>query len=115
MLSGYDTAPRGELLVSTFTAAMHKQAPMSGHILPVIFSWHLGIQLNDVAKSARGAFDPAAFWLAWDRGAAATADTFAATWDFWNVAPEPLADLRRAYGIPPLEPDADATRTLLEG
>ena len=113
VLSGYDTAPRGELLVSTFTAAMHQQAPMSGHILPVIFSWHLGVQLNDVAKSAVGAFDPVAFWLAWDRGAAATVDTFGATGDFWAVTAEPLADLRRAYGIPPLEPGADATLPLL--
>jgi len=113
VLSGYDTSPRGELLVSTFTAAMHRQAPMAGHILPVIFSWHLGIQLNDVAKSAVGAFDPAAFWLAWDRGAAATVDTFAAAWDFWSVVAEPLADLRRAYGMPPLEPGADATLPLL--
>ena len=92
---------------------MHQQPPMSGHILPVIFSWHLGVQLNDVAKSAVGAFDPVAFWLAWDRGAAATEDTFGATWDFWAVIAEPLADLRPAYGIPPLEPGADATLPLL--
>ena len=66
VLSGYDTTPRGEVLVSTFTAAMHRREPMSGHILPVIFSWHLGIQLNAVAKHATGALDPEAFWLAWD-------------------------------------------------
>ena len=78
VLTGYDTTPRGEVLVSTFTAAMHRREPMSGHILPVIFSWHLGIQLNAVAKSATGALDPEAFWLAWDRGAAVNTDTFAA-------------------------------------
>lgn len=113
VLSGYDTTPRGEVLVSTFTAAMHRQEPMSGHILPVIFSWHLGIQLNAVAKSATGALDPEAFWLAWDRGAAVTVDTFAPGWDFWAVVAEPLADLRRRYAIPPLDPAADATLALL--
>jgi hypothetical protein len=113
VLSGYDTTPRGEVLVSTFTAAMHRQEPMSGHILPVIFSWHLGIQLNAVAKSATGALDPEAFWLAWDRGAAVKTDTFAPAWDFWAVAAEPLADLRRRYAIPPLDPASDATLALL--
>src|SRR5262245_14594366 len=39
VLSGYDTSYQGELLVSTFTAAMHKTNAMSGHILPVIYSW----------------------------------------------------------------------------
>ena len=42
VLSGYDTSPQGEILVSTFTAGMHPKQPMEGHILPVIFSWHLG-------------------------------------------------------------------------
>lgn len=114
VLSGYDTSPHGELLVSTFTAAMHKQAPMSGHILPVIFSWHLGIQLNDVAKSATGAFDPEGFWLAWDRGSEITVDTFGPQWNFWAVVHEPVGTLRRRYGIRPLDPAVDATLPLLE-
>ena len=42
LLSGYDTTPQGELLVSTFTARMHPVFPMEGHILPVIYSWHSG-------------------------------------------------------------------------
>lgn len=112
VLSGYDTSPRGEVLVSTFTAAMHGQHPMSGHILPVIFSWHLGVQLNPVAKSATGALDPEAFWLAWDRGSRIAVDTFGPDWDFWAVIHEPVADLRRRYAIPPLDPASDATLTL---
>ena len=46
VLSGYDTSPRGEILVSTFTAGMHALNPMSGHILPVIFNGHLGVKFN---------------------------------------------------------------------
>jgi hypothetical protein len=105
VLSGYDTTPRGELLVSTFTAAMHPSRPMEGHILPVIFSWHLGIKINDVAGSATGALDPREFWHAWARGAAVSEDLFAPGWDFWGCAGESLAALRERYGIPPLEPD----------
>jgi hypothetical protein len=104
VLSGYSTSYQGELLVSTFTAAMHKTNAMSGHVLPVIYSWHLGIELNPVAGSHRGAFDPEKFWVAWDRGAATTTDVFASGWDFWAVVGEDLEALRRRYTIPPLDP-----------
>ena len=100
VLSGYDTKPRGELLVSTFTAAMHPSRPMEGHILPVIFSWHLGIKINDVAGSAVGALDPREFWHAWARGAAVTEDLFAPGWDFWGCVGESVAALRERYSIP---------------
>jgi hypothetical protein len=100
--SGYDTSPRGELLVSTFTAAMHPSRPMEGHILPVIFSWHLGIKINDVAGSATGALDPREFWHGWARGAAVTEDLFAPDWDFWGCVGESVAALRERYGVPPL-------------
>jgi hypothetical protein len=97
VFSGYDTSPRGELLVSTFTAGMHPRHPVSGHILPVIFSWHLGIKINDVAKSATGALDPAEFWHAWERGEAMNIDIFGPEWDFWAWVDEPLDALRAKY------------------
>jgi hypothetical protein len=102
VLSGYDTSPCGELLVSTFTAAMHPSRPMEGHMLPVIFSWHLGIKINEVAGSAVGALDPREFWQAWARGAAMTEDLFAPGWAFWACAEESVAALRQHYGIPRL-------------
>ena len=68
VLSGYDTTPQGELLVSTFTAGMHPHEPMSGHILPVIMTWHLGVELVQFAGKFSGALDPEKFWVAWDRG-----------------------------------------------
>jgi hypothetical protein len=102
LLSGYSTSPQGELLVSTFTAGMHPLEPMAGHILPVIFSWHLGIELNPVAGKWTGAFHPRKFWVAWERGAETTGDPFGADWDFWAMAPHPLEDLHRRFRIPPL-------------
>lgn len=103
VLSGYDTTPPGEILVSTFTAGMHPVLPMEGHILPVIFSWHLGIEINAFAGSAVGALDPARFWEAWARGMAMQQDLFAPGWDFWAVVEEPVESLRRRYRVPPLE------------
>lgn len=104
VLSGYDTSPQGEILVSTFTAGMHQKLPMEGHILPVIFSWHLGIEINKFAGSATGALDPEKFWVAWTRGAEVAVDLFAPGWDFWAVADRPVESLRAAYGVPPLDP-----------
>jgi len=104
ILSGYDTSPQGELLVSTFTAGMHPHEPMSGHILPVIMSWHMGIELVHLAGSSTGQLDPEKFWVAWERGAEVTTDVFEDSWDLWAVAAEQLDDLRAAYQVPPLDP-----------
>ena len=104
LLSGYSTSPQGELLVSTFTAGMHPLEPMAGHILPVIFSWHLGIELNSVAGTWTGALHPQKFWVAWERGAETTGDPFAADWNFWSLAGTSVEDLQRRFRIPPLAP-----------
>ncbi len=58
LISGYDTTPQGELLVSTFTSRMHPVFPMVGHVLPVIYSWRLGIEFNRLAGSYRDALGP---------------------------------------------------------
>ena len=99
VLAGYDTTPRGELLASTLTAAMHRSEAMSGHVLPVILSWHLGIPLNEVAGAAKGALDPEAFWEAWSRGEATRIDLFGPDWNFWQAAPQPIAAVRAAVGL----------------
>jgi len=77
---------------------MHPRYPMAGHVLPVIFSWHLKVQINAVAKDAAGALDPDEFWHAWAGGAAATVDTFAPDWDFWAHVEAPLRTLRTRWG-----------------
>ena len=100
VLTGYDTDARGEILTSTFTAAMHQVYPMAGHVLPAIMSWHLKLAFNDVAGAAHDALDPDEFWRAWAAGAAAGFDTFAPDWDFWRCTSSPLAALRRAMGLP---------------
>lgn len=105
VLSGYSTSEMGELCVSTFIGAMHPDHPMAAEVLPVIYSWHLGVKLNDIANSSHGAFEPRHFWTAWERGAATTVDVVAPEWDFWAATPVPLEDLRASYGVPPIEPE----------
>lgn len=104
VLSGYSTSEAGEVCVSTFIGAMHPDHPMAAEVLPVIFSWHVGIKLNELAQSAEGAFEPRHFWTAWERGAATTVDVVAADWDFWAATPVSLEELRREYGVPPVDP-----------
>jgi hypothetical protein len=99
VLAGYDTSPRGELLTSVVTAAMHRRNAMSGHVLPVILSWHLGIAINEVAGAARGALDPQEFWRAWARGERVTIDLFDPTWKFWPAAQLHLDDVRKDIGF----------------
>jgi ubiquinone biosynthesis protein Coq4 len=111
VLSGYDTSPQGEILVSTFTAGMHPKQPMEGHILPVIFSWHLGIEINAFAKSARNQLDIEKFWVAWVRGSQMKIDLFARDWDFWKVIDEPVASIRDRYQVPNLDPRHAAGRS----
>jgi hypothetical protein len=101
VLAGYDTKPAGEILTSTFTASMHPRHAMAAHVLPVIFSWHLNIKFNDVAKSAAGGLHAAPFFDAWQRGSNINVDLFAPGWDFWAAAPVDLEALRRRYGIAP--------------
>jgi hypothetical protein len=104
ILSGYDTSPQGELLVSTFTAGMHPQEPMSGHILPVILSWHLGIELAKLPGEVSGQLDPVKFWNAWERGSQVRVDVFAESWSLWDNAASSLDALRTRYRVPALDP-----------
>jgi hypothetical protein len=99
VLAAYDTSPRGELLTSVFTAAMHRRNAMSGHVLPVILSWHLGIPLNEIAGAATGALDPQEFWRAWARGEDVAIDLFDPAWNFWSAAQLQLEAVRRDIGL----------------
>jgi len=104
VISDYDTSARGELLVSTFTAGMHPINPMSGHILPVIFFFHFGEQLNDVGHAGKGGLDPDEFWHAWARGAAMTVDIFDPKWTVWDWVEQDLEEVRRAFNVSPAGP-----------
>jgi hypothetical protein len=104
VLSGYSTSQAGEICVSTFIAAMHPDPPMSAEVLPVLYSWHVGVQITPVAGRFEGAFEPRRFWTAWDRGSATTVDVVDEAWDFWAVTGAGLDELRAEYGVPGIDP-----------
>jgi hypothetical protein len=79
---------------------MHPVWPMEGHILPVLYSWHLNIKINDVAGAAKGQLDPEGFWEAWARGSQTAVDLFSPKWDFWAIAEDQVDTVRQRYGVP---------------
>jgi hypothetical protein len=101
VIADYDASPRGEILVSTFTAAMHPIHPMAGHVLPVLFVGQLGVKFNEVARYTTGALDADEFWHAWARGDEMTVDIFAPGWDLWRWVEWDLEALRREFNVSP--------------
>ena len=73
-------------------------------MLPALFSYHLGIAMNEIASVQSGAFEPRSFWSAWERGAATTTDVFVPNWEFWAATDAPLTDLRRTLNVAPVDP-----------
>ena len=77
VISGYDTSYRGEILVSTFTAAMHPINP-DGRPHPagdLQRPSRRQVQRRGDAGT-RGGLDPDEFWHAWARGRDMTVDIF---------------------------------------
>jgi hypothetical protein len=103
VLSGYSTSIQGELLVSAFTGGMHRRDALRAQILPTIYEWHIGHEVNGIGAQ-KGALDPAKFLISWQRGDAMTADVLSPDWDFFDVAGRDLEELRWLYGITPLMP-----------
>ena len=125
VLGGYSTSAQGELLVAAFTAGMLRRYPdpVESHVLPTILIYHLGIDINkglNAGDQERLAADPSwrdnyqgnvhlgldveKNWVAWRRGQAMTEDLYSGHWDLWSHADTPLEELRRRYGIAPLDP-----------
>ena len=67
----------------------------------MIFSCHLGEQLNDVGHAGKGGLDPDEFWHAWARGGEMTVDTFAPDWNVWDWVERDLDDVRRTFNVSP--------------
>ncbi len=101
VLSEYDTSPYGELLVSVFTSTMLQKNSIDGHVIPVIYSFYLGIKINELAGSAQVMIDPYEFWDAWYRGSQMQINLYSKGWNIWDVAEIPLTELRKLYHVLP--------------
>lgn len=106
VLSGYGTSTQSEMLVSAFTAGMHRVEALEAHILPPLLEWHVGLDMSFAVAPEPGWLDPHKYLVAINRGRACTHDVLD-EWDVFAVADRDLEDLRAEYEIPPLDP-ADA-------
>jgi hypothetical protein len=125
VVSGYDTSPQGEALVSGYVGGQLRNGvePFLSNVLPSAITYHMGIELNkginvgdrermaadpswrdNFAGNVHLGLDPAKLWVAWDRGRQAGVDVFSGHWDFWDLVETPLEELRRAWHVPPLDP-----------
>lgn len=101
LLSGYGTDVAGEVQVVGFLIGFAKQDPLD-HLLSVMMQFHLGVQITPGAQPTKNRFEIEPFLRAVQRGAAMNVD-LNDRWDPWAVFHEPLEELRRRYGVPPLD------------
>ena len=97
VLSGYDTDPRGELLIGGLTAGMQRADPFAILVF-VLCQFHLGVPISFVASVDRGMLDASALLHAWERGRAMSAD-LSRGWDLWDDVARPLDEVRARYGL----------------
>jgi len=100
VFAGYDVDPQGEIQQAAFQAGFVRTDGFL-FLLFGILQFHLGVRITPIAKSEHGYFDVAKVLRAVERGAACKVD-FSDGFDFFGHAPQPLAELRQRFGIPPL-------------
>jgi hypothetical protein len=71
---------------------MHRRDALRAQILPTIFEWHVGQEVNGIGAQ-QGALDPIKFLISWQRGDAMSADVLSPDWDFFGVAERDLEEL----------------------
>ena len=103
ILSGYDTDPVGEMLVTVFTAGGKKRNVMDW-VFVSLLQWHLGASVGSftIDCSHRGLLQPGAFFHAWIRGMDMHLSLMDDPWSWWDVIDVPVEALRERYGIAPM-------------
>ena len=100
VLGDYGTDPTGEIQVTAFHAGYRRKDPFTW-ILFSMMQFNMGIRMTPLAQSAELQFDPPKVLDAIRRGAAMNADLTDGTWNYWADMDQPLAEVRKKFGIPP--------------
>lgn len=103
ILSGYDTDPVGEMLVTVFTAGGKKRNVMDW-VFVSLLQWHLGASVGSftVDCSHRGLLQPEPFFHSWARGMNMNISLMDDAWSWWDVIDVPVDELRHRYNIAPI-------------
>jgi hypothetical protein len=107
VLSGYATDPQGEIQQAAFQAGFARRDGVT-FLLFGILQFHVGMRITPVAKAYQGLFDVPLVLTALHRGASCNVD-FSEGYDVFADKDRPLDDLRREFGIAPLQSIAKAS------
>jgi len=101
ILGGFNTDMNGEMDVAGFEAGLFESGFGFELLLEVILDFHLGKTFTTAGllPPGTGHFDPEGVLVGYERGAACTVNLIG-DWDFWGVADQSVAGLRKRYGIP---------------
>ncbi len=101
ILSGFNTDMNGEMNVAGFEAGLFENGFGFELLLEVILDFHLGKTFTTAGllPPGTGHFDPEGVVVGYERGAACSVNLIG-DWDFWEVADQSVAQLRKRYGIP---------------
>ncbi|MFV8750517.1 hypothetical protein ACNOYE_08185 [Nannocystaceae bacterium ST9] len=97
-VTGYDTDAAGECQLAGFYAGFTPGEPFT-FVMTVLTTFHLGMPVSPpIVRPAVGAFDPAKFIAAFERGRKLRVDVMG-RWDYWELMPLPLAEVHARLGI----------------
>ncbi len=102
VLSGYGTEPADEICVTAFHAGYRREEPFT-FLLFSMMQFNLGIAVTPITPGVTLHFDPPRVLAALVRGSRMNADLTDGSWDPWADLPRPLEEVRKKYGIAPLE------------
>jgi hypothetical protein len=97
VLSGYGTDPDGEVLLGAFEAGYMGDDGFAA-ALRVLYTFHLGAQIDPNETASQGHFRFDTFQVAFRRGTAVHTDL--RSWDPWPHMGKPLGEVRAALGVP---------------
>ncbi|MGZ3476489.1 MAG: hypothetical protein ACXWUG_21630 [Polyangiales bacterium] len=97
VLTGYTTAPLGEIQIGAFTAGMKKVDPFLFLLFPML-EFHLGLALRPFEPAYPGHYDAKLAFAAHQAGARCKRD-LTDHWDFWADVERPVTELRAQLGI----------------
>jgi hypothetical protein len=98
VLADYGTSDEEEILVVSFIAGYRRDDPFFW-LFTIVLQYHLGIRVSPYSPRKTGLFRPRAAQAAYERGTRVIMDL--ERWDPWPHFPRPLAEVRRALGVPP--------------
>ncbi len=101
IVNDYSTEPAGECQVAGFYAGFSHGDAFT-FMMIILATFHFGLAVSPaIVTPTVGVFDPEAVTAAYLRGRKLKVDVMG-QWDYWQLMPLPLTEVRQRLGLPPL-------------